>query len=129
MLVCFVLEAQHGVGRFSKDITDEDEQVLSKLVYYHSIIVMVGLSLVKISLAVFLRRFSSTLLSKALVGSISGCTFEIAQGYVLSDSNLINCSFSGGIYHCLWSYADSAMHSCSGSVGNKLATSCPLLRQ
>lgn len=69
-----MLEAQHGVGRFSKDITDEDEQVLSKLVYYHSLIVMVGLSLVKISLAVFLRRFSSSLLSKALVGSISGCT-------------------------------------------------------
>ncbi|BCR92973.1 uncharacterized protein AKAW2_10019S [Aspergillus luchuensis] len=84
VLVCFVLEAQHGVGRFSKDITDEDEQVLSKLVYYHSIIVMVGLSLVKISLAVFLRRFSSTLLSKALVGSIIFLVaFTIACGLTL----------------------------------------------
>ncbi|OJI84657.1 hypothetical protein ASPTUDRAFT_40677 [Aspergillus tubingensis CBS 134.48] len=84
VLVCFVLESQHGVGRFSKDITDEDEQVLSKLVYYHSIIVMVGLSLVKISLAVFLRRFSSTLLSKALVGSIIFLVaFTIACGLTL----------------------------------------------
>ncbi|RAK83136.1 oxidoreductase [Aspergillus costaricaensis CBS 115574] len=84
VLVCFVLEAQHGVGRFSKDITDEDEQVLSKLVYYHSVIVMVGLSLVKISLAVFLRRFSSTLLSKALVGSIIFLVaFTIACGLTL----------------------------------------------
>ncbi|XRM36525.1 hypothetical protein ABZX51_000024 [Aspergillus tubingensis] len=84
VLVCFVLEAQHGVGRFSKDITDEDEQVLSKLVYYHSIIVMVGLSLVKISLAVFLRRFSSTILSKALVGSIIFLVaFTIACGLTL----------------------------------------------
>ncbi|KAI2996362.1 hypothetical protein CBS147346_9372 [Aspergillus niger] len=84
VLVCFVLEAQHGVGRFSKDITDEDEQVLSKLVYYHSLIVMVGLSLVKISLAVFLRRFSSSLLSKALVGSIIFLVaFTIACGLTL----------------------------------------------
>ncbi|PYH69385.1 oxidoreductase [Aspergillus vadensis CBS 113365] len=84
VLVCFVLEAQHGVGRFSKDITDEDEQDLSKLVYYHSIIVMVGLSLVKISLAVFLRRFSSTILSKALVGSIIFLVaFTIACGLTL----------------------------------------------
>ncbi|PYH55234.1 uncharacterized protein BO96DRAFT_477834 [Aspergillus niger CBS 101883] len=84
VLVCFVLEAQHGVGRFSKDITDEDEQVLSKLVYYHSLIVMIGLSLVKISLAVFLRRFSSSLLSKALVGSIIFLVaFTIACGLTL----------------------------------------------
>ncbi|OJJ66123.1 hypothetical protein ASPBRDRAFT_49204 [Aspergillus brasiliensis CBS 101740] len=84
VLVCFVLEAQHGVGRLSKDITDEDEQILSKLVFYHSIIVMVGLSLVKISLAVFLRRFSSSLLSKALVGAIIFLVaFTIACGLTL----------------------------------------------
>ena len=69
-----MLEAQYGLGRYSKDISGEDNQMLSKLVFCHSIIVMVGLSLVKISLAVFLRRFSQTLLGKALVGSIGRFT-------------------------------------------------------
>ncbi|OOF94013.1 hypothetical protein ASPCADRAFT_52348 [Aspergillus carbonarius ITEM 5010] len=84
VLICFVLEAQYGLGRYSKDISGEDNQMLSKLVFCHSIIVMVGLSLVKISLAVFLRRFSQTLLGKALVGSIVFLiAFTIACGLTL----------------------------------------------
>ncbi|PYI17558.1 oxidoreductase [Aspergillus japonicus CBS 114.51] len=70
VLVCFVVETQHGVGRYNKDISNEDLGYLAKVVYFHSIIVMVGLSLVKISLAVFLRRFAQSWLRKALVGSI-----------------------------------------------------------
>ncbi|PYH92410.1 hypothetical protein BO71DRAFT_400571 [Aspergillus ellipticus CBS 707.79] len=84
VLVCFVLEAQHGLGRFTKDISAQDEEILSKVVYYHSIVVMVGLSLVKISLAVFLRRFSHNILSKALIGAIIFLVaFTIACGFTL----------------------------------------------
>ncbi|PYH43759.1 oxidoreductase [Aspergillus saccharolyticus JOP 1030-1] len=70
VLVCFVIETQHGVGRYSKDISGEDVMYLAKVVWFHSIIVMVGLSLVKISLAVFLRRFAQSMLRKVLIGSI-----------------------------------------------------------
>ncbi|RAL14703.1 oxidoreductase [Aspergillus homomorphus CBS 101889] len=84
VLVCFAVESQHGVGRYSKDITNEEFGYLAKVVYFHSIIVMVGLSLVKISLAVFLRRFAQNALRQALIGSIVFLVaFTIACGLTL----------------------------------------------
>ncbi|OGM48473.1 hypothetical protein ABOM_002388 [Aspergillus bombycis] len=59
VLACFVGESHHGVGLFSDDIKPEDFQVLSEYMFYHAIVIVLGISLVKVSLALFLLRFAS----------------------------------------------------------------------
>lgn len=57
VLACLIGESKHGLGRYSKFITDW--AMLSKWTYAHAIIIVVGISLVKISLGFFLFRFAA----------------------------------------------------------------------
>ncbi|KAF7625447.1 hypothetical protein AFCA_007295 [Aspergillus flavus] len=59
VLACFIGESHHGVGLFSDDIKPEDFQILSEYMFYHAIVIVLGISLVKVSLALFLLRFAS----------------------------------------------------------------------
>ncbi|KAE8333559.1 hypothetical protein BDV39DRAFT_199280 [Aspergillus sergii] len=59
VLACFIGESHHGVGHFSDDIKPEDFQILSEYMFYHAIVIVLGISLVKVSLALFLLRFAS----------------------------------------------------------------------
>ncbi|KAE8167191.1 hypothetical protein BDV40DRAFT_295779 [Aspergillus tamarii] len=59
VLACFVGESHHGVGLYSDDIKPGDFQILSEYMFYHAIVIVLGISLVKVSLALFLLRFAS----------------------------------------------------------------------
>ncbi|KAE8147840.1 hypothetical protein BDV25DRAFT_159470 [Aspergillus avenaceus] len=72
VLACFVGESHYGVGRFSKHIGFEDLQKLSEWMYYHAIIIVLGISLVKVSLALFLLRFAAQnkVLWRVIIGAL-----------------------------------------------------------
>ncbi|KAE8380541.1 hypothetical protein BDV26DRAFT_290292 [Aspergillus bertholletiae] len=59
VLACFIGESHHGVGHFSANIEPPDFQILSEYMFYHAIVIVLGISLVKVSLALFLLRFAS----------------------------------------------------------------------
>src|SRR5277367_5764026 len=54
VLVCFVYETKSGIGRDIQDIGPSEFQTLLHWQFYHSIMNMVGVSLVKISIGLFL---------------------------------------------------------------------------
>ncbi|KKK19412.1 hypothetical protein P175DRAFT_0443568 [Aspergillus ochraceoroseus IBT 24754] len=72
VLACFVGECDHGLGRFFKDIGPNDYELLAKWLWYHSIIIVLGISLVKISLGIFLIRFAGQKkgLKKFILGTV-----------------------------------------------------------
>ncbi|KAB8211370.1 hypothetical protein BDV34DRAFT_109217 [Aspergillus parasiticus] len=72
VLACFIGESHHGVGLFSEDIKPEDFQILSEYMFYHAIVIVLGISLVKVSLALFLLRFASPNknLKRFIIGSL-----------------------------------------------------------
>lgn len=53
---CFVGESDHGNGRHVACITPEDYSMYARWQYAHSLLVMWGVILVKISIALFLMR-------------------------------------------------------------------------
>lgn len=55
-LICFVYETKHAVGRHSPCLAQSDYEMFSKWQYYHSLWVMIGVVVVKISIALFLMR-------------------------------------------------------------------------
>ncbi|PLB47480.1 hypothetical protein P170DRAFT_385163 [Aspergillus steynii IBT 23096] len=59
LLGCFVGESHHGVGSWSKDISPADSAKLDEFMFYHAIVIVLGISLVKISIGFFLLRFTS----------------------------------------------------------------------
>lgn len=65
-----MLETQHGVGRNLLVLMSDPEmyETFSKILYVHSIIVMVAVSSVKVSIAFFLLRFSPRRLYSRYVG-------------------------------------------------------------
>ncbi|GAB1201841.1 hypothetical protein APSETT445_000433 [Aspergillus pseudonomiae] len=83
VLACFVGESHHGVGLFSDDIKPEDFQVLSEYMFYHAIVIVLGISLVKVSLALFLLRFASPNknLKRFIVGALA---INIATDFVFA---------------------------------------------
>lgn len=56
VLVCFIGECKAGVGRHIQYISLGELQTIYHWVYFHSLINTVGVSLVKISIALFLLR-------------------------------------------------------------------------
>ncbi|KAE8355042.1 hypothetical protein BDV28DRAFT_163656 [Aspergillus coremiiformis] len=70
VLACFVGESYHGIGRLY--ISQEDYRVLTEYMFYHAILIVFGISLVKVSLAVFLLRFAppKKTLKKFIIGML-----------------------------------------------------------
>ncbi|KAI9929821.1 hypothetical protein MW887_011626 [Aspergillus wentii] len=68
---CFIGESQHGLGRYTKYISHDDQEILRKYTFYHSIIVMIGISAVKISLGFFLLRVAAqSTFRRFIIGAI-----------------------------------------------------------
>ncbi|KAL4780101.1 hypothetical protein BJX76DRAFT_339147 [Aspergillus varians] len=58
VLACFVGEGHHGLGQYNAAIAaNHDNDILSKWFWPHSILIVLGISLVKISIGFFLLRF------------------------------------------------------------------------
>ncbi|KAF7165757.1 hypothetical protein CNMCM5623_009836 [Aspergillus felis] len=72
VLACFVGETHHGLGHYSIDIGLEDFEPLSKWTFFHAIVIVLGISAVKISLAFFLLRFTShnTFIKRFIIGAL-----------------------------------------------------------
>ncbi|PKY07396.1 hypothetical protein P168DRAFT_315906 [Aspergillus campestris IBT 28561] len=71
VLACFVGESFHGLGHYSDDIAMADFGVLNEWMFYHAIVIVLGISLVKVSLGFFLLRFAAR--KRALRWFIIGC--------------------------------------------------------
>ncbi|PLN84066.1 hypothetical protein BDW42DRAFT_199792 [Aspergillus taichungensis] len=71
VLACFVGESFHGLGHYSDDIAMADFGILNEWMWYHAIVIVLGISLVKVSLAFFLLRFAAR--KRALQWFIIGC--------------------------------------------------------
>lgn len=54
--ICFVYETKYAVGMHMPCIPKDDYEMFGKWQYYHSLWVMIGVVLVKISIALFLMR-------------------------------------------------------------------------
>ncbi|EME46461.1 hypothetical protein DOTSEDRAFT_111802, partial [Dothistroma septosporum NZE10] len=54
--ICFVGETQYAVGKHTECVPKDDYEISAKWQYYHSIWVMIGVVLCKISIALFLMR-------------------------------------------------------------------------
>ncbi|EAW12395.1 uncharacterized protein ACLA_063640 [Aspergillus clavatus NRRL 1] len=94
VLGCFIGETEHGLGHYSADIGLNDRMPLNKYMFFHAIIIVTGISSVKISLGFFLLRFTSQnkVLRKILIGTliflviftISCCLSIVFQCYPVS---------------------------------------------
>jgi hypothetical protein len=56
VLVCFISECQAGIGQHIQYISLPNVETIYHWIYFHSLIIMVGVRLVKISIALFLLR-------------------------------------------------------------------------
>ncbi|KAL1998723.1 hypothetical protein VTN02DRAFT_5679 [Thermoascus thermophilus] len=71
VLGCFAGESRHGLGRYNQYITQADQVMLRKYTFYHSIVVMVGISAVKMSVGFFLLRVAEqTRFRKLIIGML-----------------------------------------------------------
>ncbi|KAF7131116.1 hypothetical protein CNMCM5793_004103 [Aspergillus hiratsukae] len=72
VLACFIGESHRGLGHYTSDIGMEDLMPLSKWMFFHAIVIVLGISSVKISLAFFLLRFASQnkFLKKFIIGAL-----------------------------------------------------------
>jgi hypothetical protein len=75
VLACFVGESHHGLGQYNAAIAaNNDNEMLSKWFWPHAIILVLGISLVKISIGFFLLRFTTQkrFLKPFIMGSLGG---------------------------------------------------------
>jgi hypothetical protein len=56
VLACFIGECKAGVGRHAQNISPGELQTIFHWLYFHSLVNVTGVSLVKISVALFLLR-------------------------------------------------------------------------
>ncbi|KAL4758085.1 uncharacterized protein BDW70DRAFT_142395 [Aspergillus foveolatus] len=73
VLACFVGESHHGLGQYMAAIfKNNDFGMLSKWFWGHAIIIVLGISLVKISIGFFLLRFAAQkkALKRFIIGSL-----------------------------------------------------------
>lgn len=54
--ICFVYETRYAIGKHVQCIGKDDYEMFARWQYYHSLWVMIGVILVKISIALFLMR-------------------------------------------------------------------------
>ncbi|KIW43898.1 uncharacterized protein PV06_04949 [Exophiala oligosperma] len=90
VLVCFAGEAgAGGLGRHPALVDAKDWENFMHWRFFHSLIVMVGISLVKISIACFLRRFAPQKnYQRVLIGSI---IFLVAFTISCAGTLIFNC--------------------------------------
>ena len=63
-MACFVGETHNGVGRFSAAISPVDRENIAHWQFYHSIVVTLGITLVKFSVGFYLLRLVTKKLYK-----------------------------------------------------------------
>ncbi|KIW88074.1 uncharacterized protein Z519_11184 [Cladophialophora bantiana CBS 173.52] len=90
VIICFVGESNAGMlGRHPALVSPEDATLFSHWRFFHSIIIMIGISLVKISIAFFLRRFVP---SKNYQRFLLGCiVFLVAFTISCAGTLIFNC--------------------------------------
>ncbi|OAP64509.1 hypothetical protein AYL99_00481 [Fonsecaea erecta] len=90
VIICFVGESNAGeLGRHPALVSLPDATLFSHWRFFHSIIIMVGISLVKISIAFFLRRFVP---SKSYQRFLMGCiVFLVAFTISCAGTLIFNC--------------------------------------
>ncbi|OQV06086.1 hypothetical protein CLAIMM_10717 [Cladophialophora immunda] len=90
VIVCFVGESNAGeLGRHPSLVSLPDATLFSHWRFFHSIIIMVGISLVKISIAFFLRRFVP---NKNYQRFLLGCiVFLVAFTISCAGTLIFNC--------------------------------------
>ena len=101
LLGCFVGESHHGVGSWSKDITPADSEKLDEFMFYHAIVIVLGISLVKISIGFFLLRFTSQnkILKWSIIGTLGKSTAWILSLFRLTGQCFWPCSPSHAFSH------------------------------
>ncbi|GFF25030.1 nitrogen assimilation transcription factor nirA [Aspergillus udagawae] len=107
VLACFIGETHYGLGHYSSDIGLKDFGPLAKWTFFHAIVIVLGISSVKISLAFFLLRFATQnkFIKRFIIGALVFLIlFTIACVLTL-------------IFQCLpvsaaWDYAQKATATC-----------------
>lgn len=80
----FIVETQNGLGRYSQYLEPPDFAIQSKLSFYHSIVVMLGISAVKLSIGFFLLRVAQqSRFRKFIIGMIGDFPFKDVGSGVL----------------------------------------------
>lgn len=93
--MCWIEETKTGIGWHIDDVSTEQREKLSKIMFIHGIINMNAVTFVKISVALNLRRFMQTKKQRIfLAGLIS--TFSLDPR---SPSSIDTYSLSHCIYH------------------------------
>jgi hypothetical protein len=101
VIICFTGEsAAGGLGRHTSLVSDADAEKFNHWRFFHSIIIMVGISLVKISIACFLRRFvPNKNYQRFLIGAI---VFLVAFTLSCAGTLIFNC---GAEVSANWNFA------------------------
>ena len=71
VMICGIAETKNGIGRHEVYIPIPELENLLHWQFYHSIVIMCGISLVKISIGFFLLRFvNSKIYKRVVIGMI-----------------------------------------------------------
>ncbi|MCJ1316300.1 hypothetical protein MMC15_001621 [Xylographa vitiligo] len=89
VLICFVGETQNGVGRHTVFLSPQNQEEISHWAFYHWVVVTVGISFVKLSVAFLLLRLVTSVWYKRLLwGTIA---FLIAATLVAAMTLIFSC--------------------------------------
>ena len=80
--VCFVFETNYGIGRHTKCVSFEQEEMVLKWQFYQSLWVMLGVVLVKISIAFFLMRLAPKMSWKRFLWGTIGMSNALCGGWL-----------------------------------------------
>ena len=110
-MICVIFETKYGIGHQQSTISIPDFETLLHWQFYHSIVIMAGVSLVKISVGCFLLRFvNSKAYKKFVIGMIS-----TVNTVPLCDHALTLISLPRALYHSLCRHPHLRLHTC-GSI-------------
>ena len=112
VMICVFFETKYGIGHHQSTISIPDFETLLHWQFYHSIVIMAGVSLVKISVGLFLLRFvNSKAYKRFVIGMIS--TFNT---FPFPDYMLMLISLPRALHHCLCRHSHLRMHTCGSIV-------------
>ncbi|MCJ1403806.1 hypothetical protein MMC11_007029, partial [Xylographa trunciseda] len=89
VLICFVGETQNGVGRHTVFLTPANQEEISHWSFYHWVIVTIGISFVKLSIAFLLLRLVTSVWYKRLLWAT--IAFLIAATLVAAMTLIFSC--------------------------------------
>ncbi len=78
VLTCFIGATHHGLGRHLAALTLPDIQLAIHWIFWHGLLVVIAVSLVKISIAFFLLRLASRTQYKRFLYGVIG---EVSQAW------------------------------------------------